>query len=1233
MILIKNGRFLRVLLILAIMQVVLPNKEVFAQHPSKKFKQELVVDKEQTKRYEEAEHYFDLGNFHYAQESFTYLHQHYPGQIYYTYMVGVCYLLNSEKSLEAVKLLEEVKFKEPYMEDLNFYLGKAYALNHRFDEAIEALKNYLNEGVGKQNEERALALIEECENAQATYIVQNDVGIENIGHPVNTKYSEYVPLISSDESVLIFTYRGEKSKGGLQDETFKPDPFGHFFEDIFITHRVGDTWLEPEPIDTKLNTNGHDACIGLSVDGTKLFLFKSTTKDGGDIYVSDFKGHDWSEPVSLGTNINTRSWEGSASLSGDGKTLYFSSDRPGGFGKRDIYKSTLQADGTWGKAENLGATINTKYDDDAPFIHPDGKTFYFSSKGHKSTGAFDIYKSLLEDSKWTKPENLGAPINTPGDDIYYVVNANGERGYYSSGKEGGFGLQDIYVISPGIVGAKPVLALITGHVNSDGKPAKATITIDNVETGKNQGIYESNSETGKYLVTLPAGANYKMAFEVDGAKPVIEYINVRNLDVFVDVVKDFNIKVKEVTSDVTDETQALQVVYNQRLQELQELHSQKKETEQQEKLAIQKEQPEQLQKKQVSFATTEIYKDLLKHYGDKISDGVSYSVEIESISDTLSPQYLSFKKMGAIKQKVYADGSVHYTLGDYRTLAEAEEFKTKMIAIDPLLAGSFITVFRFNQPMTTKDFFKNELLSGLGVAETKSATATNKTATTTDTSQTIPSEPANKNTSQTTTAYNSIADTNNVAVATSKASPDTLVDNNALQATTSENAITNSNNPATSTKVDNKTGQTALTTTANPDTSATLAGTITQTEKTISENETTTQTNAVSDTNALNEPTTLANNINTERANSTTDEAAAKQTIQVQNDSVLTTAGKQKRQVEFMNSIAYKDLSVRYADTKTPGVIYKMEMETLNDTTSASFKALQYYTKLEVITDKEGNMHFDCCNFETLGEAEALRSKLIQDDLFLERSFIYVVKDGEPVELKTHLANMLKKGLPSDVKTSEGTLAIAGSKENKTEVNERTDNQPVAKKDETVVTKTTSSVSNSTKVESSVTDNATKKENSTVANLKKGTDKKTKSVTPKTRGAERIYVDQAPDCSAFFADKDLNDTTWYNLLVRTCGQNEIENVVFKVQIGAYRFPQNFKYDHVADLGKVDIAPYPDGITRFTQLEHNSLAEAEAFRQIEIKKGIKDAWVTAFYKGQRIFLQDLIKMGLFKPKNG
>lgn len=462
---------------------------------------------------------YEEQNFLMALPIFEKLMLNHPNENYLKYVTGMCGLYRSDKHEQALQLLTEVYEKNRKIAEIEFDLARANHLNYKFDEALKLLRSY--KGKAKNITPKRQTEIEHlekyCNNGKAMLANPLPARIENIGAPVNTAASEYVPVISSDESVMIFTYRGELSTGGLQNAFNQPDPYGIYYEDVFMSFKDNGQWMKPEGIKS-INTDINDAAIAISGDGQKLFVFRDNGTDGGDIYMSTLMGTDWQAPVKLAGDVNSLAWEGSCSLSSDEKTLYFSSERAGGLGGKDIYKATLQADGSWGNAVNMGDKINTPYDDDAPFIHPDGQSLLFSSKGNNSMGGYDIFRSTLNlaDSTWGNPESLGYPINTPDDDIYYVLSANGKRGYYASGKSDGMGLQDIYTVEPGISGKRPFAVLVRGTVSAKNAPVEAEIVVEIASANKIFRTFKTNATSGFYLSTMPGGQKYKLTYKHAG---------------------------------------------------------------------------------------------------------------------------------------------------------------------------------------------------------------------------------------------------------------------------------------------------------------------------------------------------------------------------------------------------------------------------------------------------------------------------------------------------------------------------------------------------------------------------------------------------------------------------------------------------------------------------------------------------------------------------------------------
>lgn len=484
------------------------------------------------------------GNYTLAIDHYLKAQAFNPNNAMLNYKLGKCYLNSPDKKKSIPYLESAVKLNPNVAPDLPYLLAQAYHFNYEFDKALTEYKKY-KESLSP-TELAKLSKEVDKKISEATYgkeLITNPVRvfIDNLGATINTIYPEYSPIITADESMLFFTSRRENTTGGEKDPLdFK------YYEDIYLTYSIGGSWNQVQNPGKPLNTETHDATVGLSGDGQTLLIYKG--ENGGDIYECTLDGNQWGKPDRLPKNINTNYHESGASLGPDGRTLYFVSDKPGGFGGSDIYMSKKSDKGKWGEAVNLGSIINTVYDEEGVFMHPDGKTLYFSSKGHKTMGGYDIFKSEFKDGKWSEPENIGYPINTTDDDVFFSISASGLHGYYSSAMPGGYGGQDLYMVT--ILGAarpaidntednllasltSPVsetviesvveiksnqLTLLKGTIVDDktSEPLKATIEL--TDNSKNEVIasFESNSATGKYLVSLPSGVNYGIAVKSEG---------------------------------------------------------------------------------------------------------------------------------------------------------------------------------------------------------------------------------------------------------------------------------------------------------------------------------------------------------------------------------------------------------------------------------------------------------------------------------------------------------------------------------------------------------------------------------------------------------------------------------------------------------------------------------------------------------------------------------------------
>jgi outer membrane protein OmpA-like peptidoglycan-associated protein len=465
------------------------------------------------------------------------------------YMLGFIWFNTEPTNKETLRFFETAYELDPNSEpDLEYWLGWTYQLNTEWDKAIKVYADYL-QGLQVKSKSNALAIddvkkkMNECENGKKFSVKPERVFVDNLGSDINTAYAEYGPSITTDEATVFFTARRPNSVGGKKDQLDNG-----FYEDVYFSEKINGKWRASRPLSKNVNTEGHDATAGLSPDGSKLYVYRSSGTDGGDIYETTLFGADWEPPVHMNKNINTKHHESTVSLSFDGRRLYFVSNKPSGHGDGDIYYCDIDINGEWGQAKNLGPEINTKYAEEGVFMHPDGVTMYFSSKGLNSMGGYDIFQTSFENGKWQPPVNMGFPINGPDDDVFFVVSGSGNRAYFASSKPGGFGEKDLYKITflgpekpPLLNSQDQLLAKLPNPMSNlrtesalDVKSAKLTIlkgiisdektekpldaTIELIDNQKNilLATFKSNSSTGKYLVTLPSGKNYGIAVKADG---------------------------------------------------------------------------------------------------------------------------------------------------------------------------------------------------------------------------------------------------------------------------------------------------------------------------------------------------------------------------------------------------------------------------------------------------------------------------------------------------------------------------------------------------------------------------------------------------------------------------------------------------------------------------------------------------------------------------------------------
>jgi|GEM_PF-371293 len=369
-----------------------------------------------------------------------------PNSAYYNFWMGKCLYITYKKN-KALPFFRKVEKTNPDVDsEFHYYYGLTLHYNLNYDKAISEYRKDLNRYEAASPEFVWVSnRISQCNYAKKLTRKKDSeqVDISNMGSKINTSYSEHSPVISANDSLLIYTARRPECLGAKPESYF-------YDEDIYISKRnEAGEWSEAVNIDRPVNSKGHDATISLTAEGTKLFLYRH--KKAGGLYQTDFDTNEqkWKEPRAIKKPLNSKYYEASICQSADSSIMFFTSDRPGGYGGRDIYMVRSMGGEEWTEPMNVGPTINTPFDEDAPYFHPDGRTLYFSSNGPTSMGGFDIFVTEMDSTAeggWLAPLNMGVPVNTADDDIYFVLSADGKSGYYSSGKEGGYGEKDIYQI-------------------------------------------------------------------------------------------------------------------------------------------------------------------------------------------------------------------------------------------------------------------------------------------------------------------------------------------------------------------------------------------------------------------------------------------------------------------------------------------------------------------------------------------------------------------------------------------------------------------------------------------------------------------------------------------------------------------------------------------------------------------------------------------------------------------
>lgn len=470
-----------------------------------------------TKLLQEKEYHSALENFvrlYYVDSSFMELNMN----------IGICLLHMPGKELQSLPYLK--KAREAGLVEAYFYLGRAYHTAQLFAEAIKVFQYYKEKEGRKVSNDEVYRLTQISQQAEERMKHPENVRIKKLPASVNSDYDDYLPIVTAGDSVLFFTSNRYGNVGGKRDAS------GTFYGDVYRATRSGWDWTGAVNLGEPVNTPEHDQVVGISANGATVNVYRATEGWArGDIYSTrDVIGY-WSDPQKYGANINSAAHEEFCSITADETVLYFSSDRPGGLGGKDIYRCVKMGTGDWSLPQNLGATVNTRYDEDAPFIHADGKTLYFSSNGHGTIGGMDIFHATKgTDGIWSVPENIGYPMNTVGDDVYFSINGTKEIGYLASARDHIGGDMDIYSVE--FLDQSVKQLVIKGNI-TDAQTREnlgARITLVDMDSKVLHGIYQSNASSGKYLMVVAPSKNYKMIVELGGYETQVSFISFSSQD-------------------------------------------------------------------------------------------------------------------------------------------------------------------------------------------------------------------------------------------------------------------------------------------------------------------------------------------------------------------------------------------------------------------------------------------------------------------------------------------------------------------------------------------------------------------------------------------------------------------------------------------------------------------------------------------------------------------------------
>jgi len=478
-----------------------------------------------TPRIMAARHEFNDNNMRGAMLIYREVLQADPSNAAALYGTSECYY-NLKKYKLALEYLNKALEKEPGISsESEFFRGQIYHRTAKLDDAIAAFDDFLSKEKPSTYEyELATQYRLQCLYARDMMKKPVQVTIENMGNLINSRYDEYTPSISADGKTIVFTARRNDTKGGRMDD----EGDYKYFEDIYFSEYDDATneWSQSTAVEGDLNTETYDAVLSIFPSGNGMFVYKNTVSSTGDIYFSEYRPgtKEWSAAQKMPRPINTSYFEGSISMTADGSTVYFVSERPEGEGQGDIYVSTKKGE-SWSSPKNLGSVVNTDLDEKFVFIHPNGKTLFFASNGHQTMGSYDIFKTEFVNGEWSVPINLGYPINTVNEESTFSLTKDNKSLMIAAEYDDSFGERDIYKIDvsnyellSGDYAKNTAGQILVSCVYQAGEPAK-NVRIEAYYVSNNKLVASAETDkTGRAKLNLPGNETYKIVSTIDDFK-------------------------------------------------------------------------------------------------------------------------------------------------------------------------------------------------------------------------------------------------------------------------------------------------------------------------------------------------------------------------------------------------------------------------------------------------------------------------------------------------------------------------------------------------------------------------------------------------------------------------------------------------------------------------------------------------------------------------------------------